>query len=191
MNRKTAAGLIIATLLAGTWGIPAHATSLLFSGRNPDAPAGVDQYGQFAGTWECVPASRQPDGSMLESEFRPTWIWSYVLNGAAVQDTWIPDPEAPAGMGTNLRVYNPEHDSWEMVWTTESMGGFQSFTAKLSDGNMVMHGDLPAGTFPAHLARITFHNIQADHFDWKYEASAPGDGESWQLQSTLSCDRES
>lgn len=43
---------------------------------------------------------------------------------------------------------------------------------------------------PAHLARVTFHNITADHFDWKYEASAPGDGENWQLYSTLSCTRQ-
>ncbi|HKJ17500.1 MAG TPA: hypothetical protein VJ984_09145 [Xanthomonadales bacterium] len=193
MNQKTVINLILSTLILAPWSGLATADAPLFSDRNPEAPEGVDQYGQLAGTWKCTPASRQPDGSMLESDFRPTWIWTYVLNGAAIQDIWIPDPAAPAGgggMGTNLRVYDAEQDAWEMVWTTESLGGFQKFSAKMTDGNMVMNGDLPAGAFPAHMARITFHNIQPDHFDWKYEASAPGDGQNWQLQSTLTCERK-
>lgn len=164
----------------------------LVSDQNPDAASGVEQYGQFVGTWTCVPSSRQEDGTQKEGKARPTWVWHYVLNGTAVQDVWIPDPEnSPAGasMGTNLRVYDPESDTWQMVWATETLGGFQTFTAKMHNGDIVMRGDIAAGQFPAHLARITFHNISNDHFDWKYEASAQGDGENWNLHSTLSCDR--
>lgn len=166
----------------------------LVSGANPDASDGVEQYGQFVGTWTCAPTSRQEDGTQKEGEARPTWVWHYVLNGKAVQDVWIPDPEhSPPGaiMGTNLRVYDSENDTWEMVWTTEKLGRFQTFTAKMRDGDIVMHGDIAEGPFPAHLARITFHNISSNHFDWKYEASAPGDGKSWNLHSTLACDRNS
>ena len=114
--------------------------SILLGNRNPDAPEGLDQFGQFAGTWKCAPASRQPDGSIQESALRPTWVWNYALNGMAIQDVWIPDAEnAPAGsvMGTNLRVYNTETDSWDMVWTTETMGGVQTFKSSMEDGNMV------------------------------------------------------
>lgn len=164
----------------------------LVSDANPDANDGVAQYGQFVGTWTCVPTSRQEDGSQKESEARPTWVWHYVLNGRAVQDVWIPDPEhSPQGaiMGTNLRVYDPDKDTWVMVWATETLGRFLTFTAKMRDGEIVMHGDIAEGQFPAHLARITFHNISDDHFDWKYEASASGDGKTWSLHSTLSCDR--
>ncbi len=164
----------------------------LVSDAHPDANDGIAQYGQFVGTWTCVPTSRQEDGSQKAGKGRPTWVWHYVLNGKAVQDVWIPDPEhspPSATMGTNLRVYDPERDQWEMVWVTETLGRFQTFTAKMREGEIVMHGDVPEGPFPAHLARITFHNISSDHFDWKYEASAPGDGQSWNLHSTLSCDR--
>lgn len=165
----------------------------LFGDRNPDAPEGVEQFGQLAGTWKCTSASLQPDGSFQEASFHPTWVWHYALNGMAIQDVWIPDTEnSPPGavMGTNLRVYKPEDDSWEMVWTTEALGGFQTFSSRMQEGEMVMHGDIPTGRFPAHMARITFHNISERHFDWKYEASAPGDGQNWQQQSTLACDRE-
>lgn len=169
-------------------------TANLLGSRNPDAPEGVDQYGQFAGTWTCIPAARQPDGTLKESEARPTWTWHYALNGHAVQDVWIPDPAQSrpgAAMGTNLRVYDPEKDQWTMVWTTETLGRFQTFNARMKDGEIVMNGDVPQGQFPAHMARITFHNISDDHFDWKYEASNPGDGVNWQLHSTLACDRVS
>lgn len=167
-------------------------SALLSEKRNPEAPAGIEQYGQFVGSWNCVPTARQEDGSQKDTDSRPTWVWHYALNGHAVQDVWIPDPEnSPPGsaMGTNLRVYNAEKDEWIMVWTTETLGQFQTFKAKMQGANIVMRGDIEAGPHPPHLARITFHNITDDHFDWKYEASAPGDGENWQLHSTLACDR--
>jgi hypothetical protein len=173
-------------------GVVLATESQLFGARNPEAPAGVAQYGQFAGAWTCIPTARQDDGSQKEIEARPTWIWYYALNGHAVQDVWIPDAENSlpgAAMGTNLRVYNPQEDEWVMVWATETLGKFQTFKAKAQGGNIVMHGDIQAGPHPAHLARITFHNVSRNHFDWKYEASAPGDGENWQLHSTLACDR--
>ena len=159
----------------------------LFGTQNPDAPAGVQQYGQFEGNWICVPGAKQEDGSFKDTEARPRWVWRYALNGHAVQDFWFPDTEVSAGapMGTNLRVYDPTNDEWIMVWSTETMGKFQTFTAKMIDGDIVMRGEMEAGQFPAQRARITFHNISDDHFDWKYEASAPGDGENWGLQSTL------
>ena len=186
---RCALGVGLAALIAAPL---ATAGTPLLSPANPEAPAGVAQYGQFEGTWKCAPAFRNAKGEWQESPARPTWVWHYVLNGHAVQDVWIPDPEnAPptAAMGTNLRVYDAENDRWDMVWTTESLGAFQVFQARMVDGEIVMHGDIEAGQRPAHLARITFHNIGKQHFDWKYEASAPGDGENWQLQSTLACDR--
>lgn len=181
---------LMAWLLASAPAVLAE--SPLFGERAPDAPVGVAQYGQFVGSWTCVPASRQEDGSLKESDARPTWVWHYALNGHAVQDVWIPDLEnSPPGaaMGTNLRVYDPEKDEWIMVWTTETLRKFQTFRATMQDGDIVMRGDIEAGPHQAHLARITFYNISNDHFDWKYEASAPQDGQNWQLHSTLACDR--
>lgn len=164
----------------------------LIGAQNPEAPAGIEQYGQFVGNWTCAPTARQPDGQMKEFPARPSWVWHYALNGHAIQDVWIPDPEnSPPGssMGTNLRVYDPEEDQWVMVWATETLNGFQQFTARMVDGEMVMHGDITSGPRQPHKARITFHNISEAHFDWKYESSALDDGENWNLAATLSCDR--
>lgn len=181
--------LLMSALLAG----PALAgDSPLLSAASADAPDGVRQYGQFEGSWSCLPEFRDAEGNWQQAPGRPTWVWHYVLDGHAVQDVWLPDPEhspPTATKGTNLRVYDAENDEWDMVWTTETMGGFQHFTAKMLDGDIVMHGDIPAGQRPAHKARITFHNITDSSFDWKYEASGVDDGVNWQLFSTLRCER--
>lgn len=193
MNRFKRFPVCIFLAINSLCGTAAAGDNILLGERNPDAPEGLEQFGQFAGTWTCTPGNRQPDGTFKDAPFKPKWIWSYALNGTVIQDIWKPNVEnAPPGsvMGTNLRVYDPESDAWEMVWTTETLGGFQTFESKMEEGNMVMRGDLPAGAFPAHMVRITFHNISENYFDWSYEASAPGDGENWQLQSTLACDRE-
>lgn len=160
---------------------------LLAEGPNPEAPEAVRQYGQLMGHWQCQGSSVQPDGSWQDSPAPATWSWYYVLDGYAVQDVWKPgNPQAP--MGTNLRTYDPDTESWHMVWATTTQARFDEFTATYSDGEIVMHGDRWARTaFPAHQARITFHNIGEKHFDWRYEFST--DGESWSEQSRLACDR--
>ena len=167
--------------------------SPLFSKGTGDAPAGVKQYGQFEGRWTCAPEYMDSEGNWQILDARPQWVWHYVLDGAAVQDVWLPDSEkSPPGAakGTNLRVYDTENDEWDMVWTTETSGRFQHFTAKMIEGEIVMRGDIPAGQRPAHRARITFHNISHEHFDWKYEASSPNGGTQWQLFSSMSCQRD-
>ena len=55
---------------------------------------------------------------------------------------------------------------------------------------MVMRAEMPArGTRQAHLAKITFHNIEEKTFDWKYEFSPIGDGDNWTEASRLACTR--
>lgn len=188
--RQVTVMLFTLNLMAPSLSLAAGAA--LISGPNESAPDGLAQYGQFVGSWSCAPSALNPSGEWQELPARPTWVWHWVLNGAAIQDVWIPDPDqSPPGaaMGTNLRVYDPASDSWDMVWTTESLAGFQRFSARMVEGEIIMRGDIPAGQRPAHMARITFHDIERDRFEWKYDASAPGDGESWQTFSTLSCKR--
>ena len=53
-----------------------------------------------------------------------------------------------------------------------------------------MRGELPArAPFPAHQARITFHDITTTAFSWKYEGGKIG-GDQFQEFSRLHCRRE-
>ncbi|MDJ0654429.1 MAG: hypothetical protein QNJ40_09770 [Xanthomonadales bacterium] len=168
----------------------AHAGApMTADGPHPDAPEQLKQYGQLQGDWLCRGSNPQPDGSWQENPNPPaSWSWYYVLDGYAIQDVWKPgDGKSP--WGTNLRTYDAETGKWNMVWATQQQARFDEFSAEFVDGNIVMTGQRWARpAFQAHTARITFHNIQKEHFDWKYEVAA-ADG-SWSEFSRLSCDRD-
>ena len=167
----------------------AQTASLVATDPNPDAPEAVQQFGQLQGNWSCLGSSRQPDGSWKPGEHPATWSWYYVLDGFAVQDVWKPGNPNGA-MGTNLRTYDPESQSWNMVWATTGQARFDHFTASYEDGNLVMRGERWArAAFQAHDSRITFHNIGAQHFDWKYETAALQGEQQWNEISRIACDR--
>lgn len=160
---------------------------------NPSAPPQVrDQFGQFIGTWLCQGFNRQADGSWQPSPGAATWSWAYALDGYAIQDVWTPSAETPAAaVGINLRTFNPETGKWSMVWATTNQPDFDYFSASMEEEGLVMRGEIPArGQRPAHLARITFHDIEAAKFSWKYEFSPPGDGNNWTEASRLECGRK-
>ncbi len=159
---------------------------------NPAAPVEVQQFGQLVGSWQCRGENLQPDGTWQESPGVSTWNWYYILDGYAVQDLWIPDTEASpnASQGTNLRTFDPETGIWDVVWTTQNVPAIEKYRAAYRNDEIHIYAERPATkVFPSHLMHITFHNISEDHFDWKYEASGLTDGQNWQEQARLSCDR--
>jgi hypothetical protein len=150
-----------------------------------DAPAGLAQFGRLVGVWTCASEQVQPDGSFKPGASEATWTWFYTLSGHAVQDIWEP---VGGAVGTNLRVYDPDNDTWEIQWVTGSLVHFQLITARAVDDTVVMHGDAPAaGGFPAHARRITFHGITEGSFDWKYEATKSGTDTGWSEFSRMHC----
>lgn len=172
---------------------PAAPVPLSTPAAHPEAPDELAHYGQFVGTWRCEGQSLQQDGNWQKSPGIATWSWYYVLDGHAIQDVWQPAPEAgaDAAAGTNLRIYDAEAGLWRMVWTTAKQNHFDVFRASYRDGEILMYGERPqTNAFAAHLARITFHNIDERHFDWKYESSGPADARRWREVARLSCDRE-
>lgn len=173
-----------------------HAVSpapLITETPNPNAPEQVrQQYGQLIGDWACQGENQQQDGSWQKSPGMATWSWYYVLDGYAVQDVWQPSKQASAGatMGTNLRTYDAENNIWNIVWTTTSNANLEQYRSAYRNKELHIYAERPASNvFPSHLMHITFHNISASHFDWKYESSGLTDGQTWQEFARLSCDR--
>lgn len=155
------------------------------------APEVAAQYGRLLGTWKCKSAQRQPDGTFKEGADEATWTWFYTLDGRAIQDLWQGPPSKGGGVGTNIRVWDPAAKVWNIAWAATSQPDISRFTARAADnGDIVMTGEQPARKpFPAHQARVTFHDIEAASFLWRYEAGAPGGGGPWQEFSRLSCRR--
>ena len=164
---------------------------------HPDAPAGVKQFGQFAGDWVCSLESKQQDGSWQTRPGRAAWNWYYVNDGFAVQDIWNPyyesSTEQKSGprVGTNLRIYNPETDSWQAIWATGASTKVEIYDAEMAGKDMIMRRDASDdATRGPHLAKITFYNITRSKFDWRYEAAPLNNPESFTEQVRLQCERQ-
>lgn len=155
-----------------------------------DAPAGLAQFGQLVGTWTCTSTKRNAKGGFDTLPGQSTWSWFYTLDGRAILDVFEPPKGSAAAVGVNLRVYNENTNTWQLAWTTGALKAIDGFTAKAEGDNVVMRGERAArAPFPAHSARITFHNISATSFSWVYEATAPG-GSAWKPFSRIQCTKK-
>src|SRR5215212_3420113 len=97
--------------------------SLLADGPSPEIAKGAHVYEWLIGDWDAVVIDHLDDGSMRRSRAEIHFAW--VLEGRAIQDTWIAPPrderdfETPrAGnrYGTTIRVYDPKADVWRVTW---------------------------------------------------------------------------
>jgi hypothetical protein len=168
------------------------ASGISSEGPAEEAPAELQQFGQFVGTWKCTSFSRDRERVWQPNPWENTWSWYWVLDGHAIQDVWEASPDSPPGWnaGTNLRVYDPRTKRWKMAWTTTLTNSFSFYEAEYVDGEMVMQGDIPEhGQRPGHHARITFYGITKTAFDWKYEAALGGQEDVYAEQARLQCRR--
>lgn len=124
------------------------------------------QFGQYLGDWDIQDSQLSQDGSTWTNGAGAQWNFVCVGNGVAVQDFWLPND---GGVGTNLRVYEPDTDSWNIAWAVSSSPGFSHIQAKRNDaGDIVMSYKSP---IPDPPRRITFHPAQEDSWKWKLEMS--------------------
>ena len=131
------------------------------------------EFGQYIGNWNIADRRLSQDGSEWSDGAGARWNFVCIGNGAAIQDFWIPNG---GDVGTNLRTWNAETESWDIAWAIKSQPGFAHIQAKKNaDGNIVMHYKSPQRDPPR---RITFFPADSDGWSWKLEMSFDG-GESW------------
>jgi hypothetical protein len=131
------------------------------------------QFGRYIGDWDIEDSQLGQDGSTWAPANADKWNFVCIGNGTAVQDFWLPKG---GNVGTNLRTWNPDTESWDIAWAIPGLSGFAHITAKQDDaGNIVMHYQSPV---PDPLRRITFFVPDDEGWDWVQEWSTDG-GESW------------
>lgn len=140
----------------------------------------VAQFGRYIGDWDIADASlSREDGTSWVPGSGARWNFTCVGDGIAVQDFWMPNgPDGnPAGrVGTNLRIYDPVSEQWEIAWTATNAPGFMHIQASEdASGNIVMHIVRPEQDPPR---RIIFFKPDENGWDWIMEISNDG-GESW------------
>ena len=161
--------LATALFLVGT----AAADSVPIGEKSACMNGPMAQFGQYVGDWIIEDSRLSQDGTEWNPGNGARWNFVCIGNGTAVQDFWMPNG---GGVGTNLRTWNAETETWDIAWTVDGLPGFAHITAKQDDeGNIVMHYVTPV---PDPLRRITFFPANDSGWDWVQEWSTDG-GETW------------
>lgn len=175
----------LAMTSALAFGLPAGLTAqsttadVLMDKQNGCMTGPVAQFGRYIGDWDIVDEGLQQDGTTWLPGNGARWNFTCVGDGIAVQDFWMPNGAegGPApGVGTNLRIYDPETEQWQIAWTATRSPGYAHIRAKQNeDGDIVMHWVTPEQNPPR---RITFFTPTDEGWNWVMEMSFD-EGESW------------
>ncbi len=151
-------------------------------------------YGQFVGAWEGTVFVYRRDGTQRQESCEVYFGW--VLEGRAVQDVWIgparkdrsgPDRDASKDMyGTTIRVYDPEHDTWQITWIEPGSRTIGRMTGGRRGDDVVQEYRDDDGT----LWQWCFTEITHDSFHWIARESQD-DGASWQVRNEFFLRRRS
>ena len=122
------------------------------------------------------------------------WIFSWVLEGRAIQDNWIcPAPghrgsgEYPEGeYGTTIRVYDFKDDEIKVFWFGPILSTYTIFRAKKEKG-VILQEEIPLGE-KQDRSRWLFRDITSGSFTW--EAYVSKDGKrTWDLTQQVFAER--
>lgn len=131
------------------------------------------QFGQYIGDWNIEDSTLSQETGAWEPGQGARWIFTCLGDGTAIQDFWMP---AGGPVGTNLRTYHDETESWDIAWAIKGAPGFAHIVASQNDaGEIVMEYRSPVPNPPR---RITFYPVDDEGWNWKLEFSFDG-GENW------------
>lgn len=136
---------------------------------NPNAPNETQQFAQLLGKWQVKDFQLQKDGSWKPGK-GADWNWYTILDGHAIQDDWISPSmgtkveNSQRQFGTNIRIYNPKLERWELAWASKFGQQVDTFTAKKVGNDLQM-----LGLFSGTDSKITFFEITPTSFRWKLE----------------------
>lgn len=138
-------------------------------------------FAPFIGAWRLAISWIDLEGR-VEREEPGEWHFSWVLDGCAVQDVWIWPPRAEregrpgvGEYGTSLRFYDADLGAWQSIWVGPAHRYVRRFTARGAAGEVTLQtqpDEKPA-------MRWTFHDVQADSFNWRNEVYEDG---RWRVQ---------
>jgi len=140
-------------------------------------------YGQFVGAWDGTVTVYRANGEQSQSTCEVHFGWA--LAGRAIQDVWIAPSrhERAAGegdrmYGTTLRMYDPQRDEWQIVWTDPVRQAFNQMIGRKVGNGIVQEYRDGEGT----ICQWSFTDIEADSFHWMSRESTD-ERKSWRITS--------
>jgi hypothetical protein len=165
---------------------------LAAEGPHPEFAEQLMLFGRFVGSWDLEMTAHLQNGS--SRSFLGEWHFGWVLQGRAIQDVLIATPVGdPAerdirqGIGTTLRVYDPQWDAWWVVWTDPVDREFNTLIGRPVGDRIVLEGlwriDEDARRF-----EWSFSDITDRSFSWQARISDDG-GQTWRAVQDVSARR--
>lgn len=161
--------------------------ALVSKGKSNLIPERDNLYGQFVGEWDFEWVDNQ--GASGERHVQGEWIFAWVLEGTAIQDVFIcpsrkariKDYQPDAAYATTLRMYNPDTEAWDILYT--ELGGAAQLEGKRV-GNRIVQTEV-------HEKNIqwVFSEITATSFHWQRKVKHPDD--TWETEAELFAVRRS
>ena len=150
------------------------------TGPDPALTDRLNLFGRFIGDWDVDRWWVGTDGSEHRNTGRVYFRW--ILGGRAVQDVWSAiegDPPTENAVGTTIRFYDRERDTWTSLWIAPKYGVLARFAVKEAESEIVLetHED-------GYPERWIFSEITPAAFRWRAEESHD-DGRTWKLTEEM------
>jgi hypothetical protein len=153
--------------------------TLIASGPHPSLSTEARLFGRFVGSWDCEYSFRADNGSVRYASGEVTFGW--IIDGWAVQDTWIsyPPDRRPEGrnIGTTIRFFDTKARKWKLVFISPAQNAVTTLEGGLEGDRIVFRGTDADGS----LLRWSFNELRPESFVWRGEVSRD-DGKTWRLE---------
>jgi hypothetical protein len=158
---------------------------------NPNSHPALSKFAFLIGDWRCRASLLNERGEW--QTFSATWRGRYILSGYVIADEYC--MAGPSGklfvLGMNIRAYDAPQRTWRIKWLNALTGTWTDLGPKelggiRFDGQSIVYVSKEA-IFGYAYTRSTYANISANHFTWRGERSADGNG--WTEFMVVEADR--
>ncbi len=156
------------------------ADTLISEKKHDIIPEEYDYFGHFIGQWDFK--WHDNIGTQHESIHEGKWTFSRVLEGRAVQDTFITSKKNPFTgepeheYGTTIRIYNPLKKNWDIFYGCT--GEAVQLVAERENDQIILTCVTPIG----FLMKWIFYDIEQDTFKWK-NVQSTDNGITWTIKA--------
>lgn len=163
--------------------------ALVAKNPNPEYADKLMLFGQFVGEWDFDWYNNDENGN--KRHVKGEWIFSWALDGNAVQDLFIcpsreskkTNPQPDGEYGTTIRIYNPKKDAWDIFYGCR--GEATLLEARQENNNIVLTClNLEQGQM-----KWVFSDITSNSFHWECISSVDN-GQTWNVWGELFAKRK-
>lgn len=141
--------------------------ALIASSKNNLIPSEHDLYGKLIGDWDVIWIENE--GTDSERKVKGEWIFSWVLEGMAIQDLFIVpsraereiNPQPDGEYGTTVRMYNSNTNNWDIYYGC--IGNAVRLVGR-KEGNAIVHTEITESKMKWIISDITENSFKWEKF---------------------------